>query len=52
MGVAPPPCFFACLAAFFSFGVSNGCFFVSLFDYWTLAMVFLLQVLKGYAFQV
>jgi hypothetical protein len=40
MGVAPPAFFFACLADFFSFGVSKGFFFVSLFDFWTLATVY------------
>jgi hypothetical protein len=35
-----PACFFDFLAAFFSFGVSTACFFVSLLDRWDLDIVF------------
>ena len=39
-GAASPACFFARLAAFFSFGVSMACFLVSLLDRWDLDIVF------------
>jgi hypothetical protein len=38
IGTTSPACFFACLTAFFSFGDSNDCFLVSLFDFWALDM--------------
>ena len=34
-GAWSPPCFFACLAAFFSFAVCCGAFFVSLLECWS-----------------
>ena len=37
-GAWSPACFFACFAAFFSLGVSNGCFFASLLDFSCLDM--------------
>ena len=48
-GAASSACFFARLAAFFSFGVSNDCFFISLLVRWDLGMVLMLLVmLKKY----
>jgi hypothetical protein len=38
-GAASPLCFFARLAVFFSFGVSDACFFTSLLDFWDLDIV-------------
>lgn len=48
-GAASPSCFFTRLAAFFSFGVSEGRFFASLLDRWgLLGIAFtLLIILKG-----
>jgi hypothetical protein len=40
MGTISPACFFTCLAAFFSFGVSTACFLASLLDFWDLDIVF------------
>jgi len=38
-GTESPACFFACLTAFFSFGVNKGCFFDSRLDRWFLDML-------------
>jgi hypothetical protein len=38
-GTEPPECFFARLAAFFSFGVNSACFFASRLVRWDLDMV-------------
>ena len=38
-GAASPLCFFARFAVFFSFGVSDACFFTSLLDRWDLDIV-------------
>ena len=38
-GAESPARFFACLAAFFSFGVNKGCFFDSRLDLWFFGML-------------
>ena len=44
IGVLSELCFLACFAAFFSFGVLVGCFFVSLLVSFALPMTFLLVI--------
>ncbi len=46
-GATSPACFFACLAAFFSFGVSKARFFASLLGRLDLDMVFTPDNVKG-----